>query len=201
MKEHVAGGKMTRRMIKDAMRVSLEAHKQEPAFKRASRIDLAVSLLITLLIAMSIRLFIFEPVRVEGPSMLPTLFTNERMIVEKLSYGFTAPKRGEIIICRYPGYTESCVKRVVGLPGETLEVRNGRVYINGEKLDESAYWNDLIWSDMSPVTIPQNSVFVIGDNRNQSLDSRSASVGPIPYSRIIGRVRGVMWPLANAQIF
>ena len=70
---------------------------------------------------------------------------------------------------------------------------------NGEKLDESAYWEDLIWGDMAEITVPEDCVFVMGDNRNDSSDSRSPLVGPIPYSRIVGRVRSVIWPIEEAR--
>lgn len=205
MNKHLMQAGISRReykqLVKQGQRIAFDNYKDEPSYKSAQRWDLFFSLVFALLAAFTIRQFFFEPVRVVGPSMQPTLYTDERMIVEKVSYGFTEPKRGEIVIVRYPLYTESCVKRVIGLPGETVEVRDGKIYINGGLLDESAYWNDMIYDDVEPRRIGANCIFVVGDNRNMSSDSRDESVGSIPYARIIGRVRGVMWPLSKATIY
>ena len=130
--------------------------------------------------------------------MYPTLVNAEDMFVEKLTYTVSQPKRGDIIIiCRYPGRPENIVKRVIGLPGETISIVDGCVYINGEQLDESAYWNDSILGDMAPVTIPEGSIFVMGDNRNESADSRM--VGPLPFCKIFGKVQAVVFPFDVAR--
>lgn len=154
---------------------------------------------LVVLIALTIRSFIAEPIRVDGDSMIPTLVHNEDMLVEKMSYWFSDPLRGDIIICYYPGYTESCVKRVIGLPGETVEVRGGKIFINGSELNESAYWDGQIVGDMDPVVIGARQVFVVGDNRNGSKDSRNASVGAIPYAKVVGRVVAVVYPFDEMQ--
>ena len=157
-------------------------------------VEFLLYIALVVLIALSIRTFIAEPIRVDGDSMIPTLVDNEDMLVEKMTYWFNDPLRGDIIICFYPGYTESCVKRVIGLPGEKVEVRDGVFYINGNALGESAYWNDSIIGDMSPVTVGAREVFVAGDNRNGSKDSRNPSVGCIPYAKVVGRVVAVVFP-------
>ena len=157
-------------------------------------VEFLLYIALVVLIALSIRTFIAEPIRVDGDSMIPTLIHNEDMLVEKMTYWFSDPQRGDIIICFYPGYTESCVKRVIGLPGETVEVRDGVFYINGNALDESAYWNDTIIGDMNPVTVGAREVFVVGDNRNGGKDSRNPSVGCIPYAKVVGRVVAVVYP-------
>ncbi len=153
------------------------------------------------LAALTIRTFIAEPIRVDGDSMIPTLVNNEDMLVEKMSYWFNDPLRGDIIICYYPGYTESCVKRVIGLPGETVEIREGVFYIDGVALDESPYWDGVIIGDMSPVTVGAREVFVVGDNRNGSKDSRNPSVGCIPYADVVGRVVAVVYPFELTRSF
>ena len=89
--------------------------------------------------------------------------------------------------------------RVVATGGETVEVRGGTVYIDGSPLDESAYWRGAIYGDFGPVTVPEGEVFVMGDNRNASKDSRNASVGTIPLWRIVGRVRAVFLPPGSAR--
>ena len=164
------------------------------------RIDFVISLMLVVLFAFALRTFIFEPVRVDGRSMLPTLENNEHMIVEKISYLFNKPQRGDIVICYYPGYKDSCVKRVIGMPGETVAVANGMIYINNEPLGESAYWGGYVNGTMMPVLVGEDEYFVIGDNRNNSKDSRYSSVGAIPIEKIKGRVCAVAWPFKNFRI-
>lgn len=165
---------------------------------RADRnFDFFLYILAVIMLALGIRTFLMEPIRVEGASMVPTLEEGEHMFVEKVGYWFEEPQRGDIIICFYPGYRESCVKRVIGLPGETVQVTNGVVLIDGVLLDEAAYWNDVLFDETEPVTVGEKQVFVMGDNRNFSKDSRSASVGPIPFHKIVGHVRAVIWPFSQ----
>lgn len=180
-----------------AMRKSADRQNDsEPAFKKNYNRGTVLWLVFVLIAAMAIRGYVFQNTRVDGDSMLPNFFTNEQVFVEKLSFLVRAPERGEVIICRYSDYGETAViKRVIALPGETIEIKDGKTYINGSLLDESAYWNDYIIGDMDPVTVPEDCVFVMGDNRNVSLDSRIE--GPVPYYRIIGRAVFVMWPLSS----
>ena len=164
-------------------------------------VEFFVYILIVVLTALTIRAFVAEPIRVDGDSMIPTLINNEDMLVEKVSYWFLDPQRGDLVICFYPGYTESCVKRVIGLPGETVSVSDGLIYIDGEAIDESAYWSGEIIGDMDPVTVGAREVFVVGDNRNGSKDSRNPSVGCIPYAKVVGRVIAVVFPFGNYRTF
>lgn len=164
-------------------------------------VEFLLYIALIVLVALTIRMFIAEPIRVDGDSMIPTLVDNEDMFVEKMTYWTTDPQRGDIIICFYPGYTESCVKRVIGLPGETVEVKDGAIYIDGKVLDESAYWTGTIIGDMNPVTVGEREVFVCGDNRNGSKDSRNSSVGCIPYAKVVGRVVAVVFPFDNFRAF
>ncbi len=164
-------------------------------------VEFLLYIVIVVLMALAIRSFIAEPIRVDGDSMVPTLTNNEDMLVEKVGYWFSDPMRGDIVICYYPGYTESCVKRVIGLPGETISVSGGDIYINGDLLDESDYWQGEIIGDMEAVTVGKREVFVVGDNRNGSKDSRNSSVGCIPYSKVVGRVIAVVWPFSEYETF
>ncbi len=192
---------MTKKRLNALRNAADELHEDDYAYKKYSDRHFFLSLIIVVAIAFAARLFIAEPVRVDGESMYPTLLNNERMFVEKVSLWFSEPKRGDIVICYYPGYTVSCVKRVIGLPGDTISVTDGIVYINGEELDESEYWQyrGEIDLDMGEVTVPEDSVFVMGDNRNDSKDSRAWGVGAIPYERITGRAHYVIWPLSAAR--
>ena len=164
-------------------------------------VEFLLYIVAVVLVALTIRSFIAEPIRVDGDSMVPTLIHNEDMFVEKMSYWFSDQLRGDIVICFYPGYTESCVKRVIGLPGETVSVVDGAIYIDGEQLDESAYWSGEIIGDMDPVTVGRREVFVVGDNRNGSKDSRNPSVGCIPYAKVVGRVVAVVYPFDEFETF
>ena len=173
-------------------------HKDDEGYKNAESRSLFFYVVFVAIFALAIRLFIFEPIRVDGPSMESTLFNNEKMFVDKVSYWFQQPRHGEIVIVYYPDYSIPAVKRVIGLPGDTVAVLDGTVYVNGVAIDESAYWNDYIYRDMPPYQVPDRCIFVMGDNRNNSLDSRHLlAVGPIPYYRIVGMARAVVWPLSN----
>lgn len=151
-------------------------------------LDFILTLPLVIVLTLGIRAFIFEPVQVKGSSMYPTLQNGQHMFCEKVTYMFEEPGRYDIVICRYPGYRENCVKRVIALPGETIEVRSGIVYVNGAPLEESFYWDGIVDGGYGPITVPEDTVFVMGDNRNNSKDSRSPSVGPIPFTKVSGKV-------------
>lgn len=175
-----------------------ELHKKDEPYRRAANSDFIIYLLTLMAVAIFIRTFIFEPVQCIGISMYPTLVGGEGMFTEKLTYTVSAPQRDDIIICRYPYHTEKCVKRVIAVPGDRISISDGAIYLNGEKLDESAYWDGYIEdSEMPEVTVPERSLFVVGDNRNYSGDSRH--VGFIPYWQVKGKVRAVMTPFSQAR--
>ena len=175
-----------------------ELHKKDEPYRRAANSDFIIYLLTLMAVAIFIRTFIFEPVQCIGISMYPTLVGGEGMFTEKLTYTVSAPQRDDIIICRYPYHTEKCVKRVIAVPGDRISIYDGAIYLNGEKLDESAYWDGYIEdSEMPEVTVPERSLFVVGDNRNNSGDSRH--VGFIPYCQVKGKVRAVMTPFSQAR--
>lgn len=188
---------MPKRRLNALRRAAEALHEKDEPYKRSSDRHFMVCVVIVITLTLAFRLFITEPVRVDGESMQPTLLHGERMFVEKVSLWFSEPQRGDIVICYYPNYKDPCVKRVIALPGETISIQNGIIYINGKELEESAYWKyrGEIDLDMGDTVIPENSVFVVGDNRNNSKDSRAWGVGAIPYERIIGRAHSVLWPL------
>ena len=174
-----------------------ELHKKDEPYRRAANSDFIIYLLTLMAVAIFIRTFIFEPVQCIGISMYPTLVGGEGMFTEKLTYTVSAPQRDDIIICRYPYHTEKCVKRVIAVPGDRISISDGAIYLNGERLDESAYWSGYIEGTLEEVTVPDKCLFVVGDNRNHSGDSRH--VGFIPYCQVKGKVRAVMTPFSQAR--
>ena len=167
-----------------------------------------------LVIVLVIRTFFFEPIRVDGQSMCNTLQNGDIVLVTKPEYWDGEYTRGDVIICRYPNRNEKTsfslggsfeltftnhtlfVKRLVALPGDTVEIRSGVFYINGEMVDESYIdMKSKSRETMRPYTLGADEYFVVGDNRGNSNDSRR--VGPISEDMIVGHVRCVMWPLSN----
>ena len=150
--------------------------------------------------AFVVRTFIFEPVSVEGSSMLNTLTNGEYMIATKFDYLLGDPERFDIVICDYPNTDDGKyrVKRVIGMPGETVELVAGELYINGEHLAQDF---DMTPNEayFGPFTVPEGHYFVMGDNRNNSKDSRSTLVGPLERSMIKGHVRAVVFPLGKLR--
>lgn len=188
------------------------------------------TIVIAVVIALLIKAFVFDVVKVDGSSMYPTLIDNDRMIVTKLGY---EPKQGDIIILdsaykkreeyyrviasqqgdeklgRLDRIVESFnlsedlkkryyVKRVIALPGQTIDLIDGKVYIDGEVLEEAYYDGETYPIDSLveyPLTVSENMVFVMGDNRAHSKDSRSSDLGLVPYDAILGKARLRIWPL------
>lgn len=197
--------------------------KKEKKKKSIQReiLEWIVTILAAVVIALPIRAFVFELVRVDGGSMEQTLTDGEVMLVTKYQYSSTwlcfpwqdsaakenakritlgnGPQRFDVVVCRYPGRGDTnFVKRVVGLPGDTVEIREGYLYVNGEKYDEP-YIEDAYrvrggsnGFSFGPYTVPEGQYFVMGDHRNNSNDSRAQ--GPITQDMIIGHAVKVIYP-------
>ena len=163
-------------------------------------LEYLITLLLMVVLAFSIRAVLFEPMRVKGSSMKDTLQPGDYMAVEKLSYIVTPMKRGDVVICYYPNNDEyTCVKRIIGLAGDTITIEGGVVSVNGVRLQE-----DYVTTGMTPkhdgtYEVEEGCIFVMGDNRLVSRDSTDGMVGNIPAERVIGRVRRVLLPFSRAK--
>lgn len=142
--------------------------------------------------------FVGERTVVSGDSMSPTLSDGDNLIVDKLSYRIRAPKRFEIVVFPFQYQTGTYyIKRIIGLPGEQVQIYNGKVYINGKVLEESGGFEPIRSAGLASeaITLGEDEYFVLGDNRNNSADSREPSVGTILRQNMIGRAVFRIWPL------
>jgi len=155
-------------------------------------------IIIAVLLALIIRTLIAQPFVVLGPSMLPTLHTGERIIASKVQNYYSEPLPGEIIVLKAT-LERDFVKRVIAVAGDEVRVDYDGVYINGEILEEP-YVLELAREPYGPVTVPEGTVFAMGDNRNNSMDSRHPSVGFIPLRLIKGKAVLVYWPLNKIRL-
>ncbi len=158
--------------------------------------DLAFSVLIAVVLIV----FIYQPVKVEGTSMTPTLQNDERIFINKFTYrfGLANISRGDTVVFWYPGDTsKSYIKRVIGVPGDRIRVEGGQVWVNGQLLEEDYVppinRDNVSWKDGEEQVVPHDKYFVLGDHRNSSSDSRTW--GYVPKDNIYGRAVFVYWPL------
>lgn len=158
---------------------------------------LAISSLVNMLQAYSIRKFVGEARYIPSGAMLPTLQINDRLIIDKWSYRFQSPQRRDIVVflptetLKQQNFKDAFIKRVIGLPGDKVEVKESKVYVNNQPLQEN-YIEDAPNYQFGPVTVPPNSYFVLGDNRNNSYDSHYW--GFVPKENIIGKATKRFWP-------
>lgn len=146
-----------------------------------------------LVIAMAMVAFVVQPTRVEGHSMEPTLHTGQRLVIEKVSYRFHPPTTGDIVVLRLDGREDvPIIKRVIGTPGDEVAIRAGRVYLNGVPLAEDYVEGRYTSDGWAPAVVPDGYLFVLGDNRGTSKDSRH--FGLVPMENLVGRAIVSYWP-------
>jgi len=191
--------------------------KPEPR-KRSALVDYGIIAVVAIVLALLIQAFLVKPYRIPSPSMDPTLLPGDRVLVNRLVYHFHPPRRGNIIVFNWPVNPKLVfIKRVIGLPGDVISLRNGSVYVNGHRLVEPYVERDGArasptqpapastgttmtepWSLAQPYRVPANSYFVMGDNRTMSDDSRDW--GPVPAKDIIGQAFLIYWPLNRIRV-
>ena len=172
--------------------------------RRRAMLDWVIVIAVALLVAFLVRTFVLAHFVVDGTSMATTLADDDRVFVNKLSYRLHDPNRGDVVVLhQLTGASErDLIKRVIALPGETIEISSCQVLIDGRLLEEP-YLDPAVVQpgncgrDLAPVTIPEDHVFVMGDNRPGSQDSRD--LGPIPEDELVGRAFVVFWPRDHWQ--
>lgn len=181
--------------------------------KRSTLIDYAVIAIAAVALAFLLQAFVVKPYKIPSPSMVPTLDVGDRVLVARFLYRFTSPGRGDIVVFRWPGDGKTVfIKRIIGLPGETVSLEDGHVYVNGRELAEPYVAKQADgkpeptdpapllpgttmaepWSLNEPYKVPAGTYFVMGDNRMASDDSRVW--GPVPSANLIGKAFFIYWP-------
>ena len=177
-----------------------EAAERAPAPPRRPLLrELLDTFLPAIVIVLVVNLFLAQPRTVHGQSMEPCLHENERVIIDLVSLHWRQPERGEIIVLRLPNRrSDPLIKRVIGLPGDTVAIRGGKVLVNDEVLDEP-YLDQITPGRMPAKVVPEAHVFVLGDNRGASNDSRY--FGMVAYENVVGRAWLRYWPPSEAELF
>jgi signal peptidase I len=180
------------------------ADEDTPQRRRRAVLDWAVVIVVALLVAFVVRTFVLAHFVVDGTSMYSTLHDDDRVFVNKLSYRLHDPNRGDVVVLHQDSGASKrdLIKRVIALPGETIEVRSCQVMIDGRPLEEPYLDPEVVTpgncgGDTAPVTVPEDHVFVMGDNRGGSQDSRA--LGPIDEDDLVGRAFVVFWPQSDWQ--
>ncbi|MDL2235282.1 signal peptidase I [Christensenellaceae bacterium OttesenSCG-928-L17] len=180
-------------------KLPLRSAYKQAEYKRQSVYAWLFILAQALLLIAALFFFLFTPVRVNGTSMAPTLHAGEILLIDKLSLFLRTPERGAMVIFEHPETEEELIKRVIAYAGETVQIQNGQVFIDGRLLSEDAYMPSAGAEDFGPVAVEAGCVFVLGDDRAQSVDSRA--FGSIPLRLLDGRVRFRIAPINKAALY
>lgn len=169
-------------------------------------IEMIVYFLVILILFMLLQKYVAQHIEVNGRSMENTLYSEDHLILEKVSYHFDEPLRFDIVVFR-PFDTEVqrntyYIKRIIGMPGESVRISDGQIYINDEVLQEDFGNTDIMHAGIASdeITLKDDEYFLLGDNRNNSTDSRAAEIGPVAKEAIIGRAWARIWPIKNMEI-
>ena len=188
---------------------------QAPRGARLRRAVLSALLVVLMLAALGLIMagLVFEHFWVPTPSMAATLTPGDHVLVDRLAYRVKAPQRGDVVVFHPPGQEAVYIKRIIGVPGDTISLRDGAVYVNGRRLDEPYVresagalertdpWSSgdtASWSLVTPYVVPAGNYFVMGDNRTDSDDSRDW--GPVPRAAVLGEAVVTFWPLGHLRL-
>ncbi|HEV8564487.1 MAG TPA: signal peptidase I [Actinomycetota bacterium] len=199
-----------------------EEDLEKPKPRKSLARELPVLVLFALVLALLLKTFVVQAFFIPSRSMVPTLQHGDRILVNRLAYRFGDIHRGDVVVFTDPtanedrgligglthwfvdglgvASTEDFVKRVIGLPGDAIEIDNGSVFVNGRKIQEPYLNANRDTSDFKPITVPPGMLFVLGDNRTESGDSRfppPGGVGFVPVDHVVGKVAVIVWPLSR----
>lgn len=160
-------------------------------------VDLLETIAPAFVIALLINFFLAQSTYVYGHSMEPNLHTDQRLVVEKVTYRLRLPERGDIVVINVEASEIPLIKRVIGLPGEMVSIHNNQVFIDGQPLVEE-YLDDVVQRDYGPQQVPAGHIFVMGDNRSASNDSRY--FGAVSLEQVLGRAWLSYWPLSELHL-
>jgi len=168
-------------------------------------LEYVVLAVVAVAVALLIQAFLVKPYRIPSPSMEDTLLVGDRVLADRISWRFSDPARGDIVVFHPPGPGPVLIKRIVGMPGDTLSLRDGTMYVNGKRLAEpyvrrvdgrpeptEPFGTGLPWALQQPYTVSAGSYFLMGDNRTDSKDSRD--FGPVARDQLVGRAFARYWP-------
>ncbi|AIQ30539.1 signal peptidase I [Paenibacillus sp. FSL P4-0081] len=190
-----------------------ESNSQSPQKPKNEVLEWIKAIAIALVLVILIRWLLFKPFIVDGPSMQPNFHTGERVIVNEILYDIRTPQRGEVIVFHVPSEGRDFIKRVIGVAGDTVKVEGDVVTVNGEPVNETyiqgaiddAHNNNSLYNnknfpneDFTDGTVPEGHVFVMGDNRSDSTDSRM--IGYVPLGDIVGRADLIFWPVKDITV-
>jgi signal peptidase I len=177
----------------------------KPASPGRTLVEYALLAVVAVAVALLIQAFLVKPYRIPSESMENTLLIGDRVLVDRISWRFSDPQRGEITVFHPPFSGPVLIKRIIGMPGDVVSLNDGFVYINGRRLDEpyvrriggrqeptDPFTNGLAWSLQQPYKVPAGSYFMMGDNRTDSGDSRE--FGPVPRRQLVGHAFWRYWP-------
>lgn len=161
--------------------------------EKSSLREMVEVVVIAFALAFLIKTFVVGNFWIPSESMLPTIEVNDKVVVTNFSYWFEGPQRGDVVVFKYPLDTKKdYIKRCIGVPGETIEFRDSKLYVNGELVEEPYLPEGLTFEDYGPVVVPEGQYFMCGDNRNNSADSRAW--GFLDEKLIIGKAQFIYWP-------
>ncbi|MBN3526171.1 signal peptidase I [Paenibacillus apiarius] len=188
-----------------------EEPKEKMVRSKSELLEWIKAIAIAVILVVIVRWLLFAPFIVDGPSMEPNFWTGERLIVNKILYEFREPERGEVVVFHVPQENRDLIKRVIGVAGDTIEYRGDDLFVNGEKVEEpyiqgaldqahknGELYNDRDFPNEQKNKVPEGHIFVMGDHRNNSTDSRM--LGFIPLSDVIGRADIIFWPISHAKL-